>query len=93
MKITGMDEFQSACKAKLLNWYAKHKPTADGNAKISKSDVFIVWACKALQNYKCLVGIKLNSDVTYAEYTYNGDKEELYEDIYYKLSNTCYKEM
>lgn len=26
----------------------------------------------------------------YAEYTYNGDKQELYEDVYRKLTNTCH---
>ena len=28
----------------------------------------------------------------YAEYKYNGDKQELYEDVYKKLTNTCYTE-
>ena len=28
----------------------------------------------------------------YAEYTYNGDKQELYEDVYKKLTNTCHTE-
>ena len=27
-------------------------------------------------------------DGIYAEYTYNGDKQELYEDVYKKLTNT-----
>ncbi|MFR6348972.1 MAG: DUF6275 family protein, partial [Enterocloster aldenensis] len=26
------------------------------------------------------------------EYTYNGDKQELYEDVYKKLTNTCHRE-
>lgn len=31
-----------------------------------------------------------NGDGIYAEYTYNGDKQELYEDVYGKLTNTCH---
>jgi hypothetical protein len=27
-----------------------------------------------------------------AEYTYNGDKQELYEDVYGKITNTCHAE-
>lgn len=45
-----------------------------------------------LQNYKCLVATTVLDDGVYAEYTYNGDKEELYEDVYEKVTNTCYKE-
>ena len=26
------------------------------------------------------------------EYTFNGDKQELYEDVYKKLTNICHKE-
>ena len=32
----------------------------------------------------------VNGDGIYAEYTYNGDKQELYEDVYGKLTNTCH---
>ena len=35
---------------------------------------------------------RVNGDGVYAEYTFNGDKNELYEDVYQKMSNTCYKE-
>ena len=33
----------------------------------------------------------VSGDGIYAEYTYNGDKQELYEDVY-KLTNTCHTE-
>ena len=32
------------------------------------------------------------TDGIYAEYTFNGDKQELYEDVYKKLTNTCHTE-
>lgn len=44
-------------------------------------DLFIVWKCKALQNYKYLITSSLN-DWLYYELTYNGDKGEWYFDIY-----------
>ena len=34
----------------------------------------------------------VSGDGIYAEYTYNGDKQELYEDVYKKVTNTCYTE-
>lgn len=31
----------------------------------------------------------ISGDGIYAEYTFNGDKQEMYEDVYGKLTNTC----
>lgn len=97
MIITGMDHFQSVCKKKLVEWYNNSSFTNKGREpedirKINLSNVFVVWSCKALQNYKCLVSTTVSGDGIYAEYTYNGDKQELYEDVYKKLTNTCITE-
>lgn len=88
MIITGMDHFQSVCKRKLVEWYNKHMP----ETQIDLNDVFIVWSCKTLQNYKCFASTMVSGDGIYAEYTYNGDKQELYEDVYKKLTHPCYTE-
>ena len=88
MIITEMDHFQSVCKRKLVEWYTKNRP----ETPIDLSNVFIVWSCKVLQNYKCLVSTTVSGDGIYAEYTYNGDKQELYADVYKKLTNTCHTE-
>lgn len=88
MIITGMEHFQSVCKKKLVEWYNKNR----AGAKINLSNVYVVWSCKTLQNYKCLASTTVNGDGIYAEYTYNGDKQELYEDVYKKLTNHCYTE-
>lgn len=88
MVITGMAHFQSVCKRKLVNWYNNQV----GTTKIDLDNVFIVWSCKTLQNYKCLASTTVSRDGIYAEYTYNGDKQELYEDIYDKVQNTCHTE-
>ena len=87
MIITGMEHFQSVCKKKMVEWYNE-----ESEVKIDLSNVFVVWSCKTLQNYKCLVSTTVSGDGIYAEYTYNGDKQELYEDVYKKLTNTCITE-
>ena len=87
MIIKGMKHFQNVVKKKLAEWYNTHE-----NEKIDESNVFIVWSCKTLQNYKCLAATTVSGDGIYAEYTYNGDKQELYEDVYKKVQNTCHKE-
>lgn len=88
MIITGMEDFQSVCKKKLVKWYNKNRP----DNKIDLSNVFIVWSCKTLQNYKLLASTTVSGDGIYAEYTYNGDKYELYEDVYVKETNSCLRE-
>lgn len=53
-------------------------------------DVYVVWACKTLQNNKALLSTTL-LDGMYFEATYNGDKKELYLDAYKKEKNVCIK--
>lgn len=49
-------------------------------------DVFVVWSCKTLQNSKALLSAK-HKGAFYYEFTYNGDKEEVYMDVYKKVVN------
>lgn len=51
-------------------------------------DVFIVWKCKTLQNWKYLISSTL-PDGMYYELTYNGDRQEFYLDAYKKIENRC----
>lgn len=53
-------------------------------------EVFIVWKCKTLQNWKYLISSTLY-DGMYYEVTYNGDKDEWYLDAYKKFENRCIK--
>lgn len=54
-------------------------------------DVFAVWKCKVLQNWKYLLSSTL-PDGMYYELTYNGDKHEWYLDAYKKFENRCITE-
>lgn len=90
MVIIGMRHFQNVCQKKLAEWYNRNTLVV-GN-EINLGNVFVVWSCKTLQNYKCLVSTTVPGDGIYAEYTFNGDKGELYEDIYRKVKNTCHTE-
>ncbi len=91
MIITGMDHFQSVCKRKLVEKYNSspllYRSGDPQPHPIDLSNVFVVWACKTLQNYKALLSTTVSGDGVYVEYTYNGDKQELYEDFYAKYSN------
>ena len=88
MIVTGMKHFENVCRIKLLEWYHINRPETE----IELDDIFIVWACKTLQNYKLLASTTISGDGIYAEYTYNGDRQELYEDVYGKFTNMCITE-
>ena len=65
-------------------------------AHLDKSDVtpdievYIVWKCKTLQNWKYLLSTTL-CDGMYYELTYNGDAKEWYLDAYKKFENKVIK--
>lgn len=49
-------------------------------------EVYTVWKCKTLQNWKFLISSTL-WDGMYYEVTFNGDSEEWYLDAYKKFEN------
>ena len=51
-----------------------------------KRELYIVWKCKTLQNWKYLISSDL-PDGMYYEVTYNGEKYEWYLDAYKKIHN------
>lgn len=56
--------------------------------QITVDDVYVVWFCKTLQNWKTLASTTV-PDGMYYELTYNGDKDEMYLDAYKKFENRC----
>ena len=89
MKITSTKEFIKVCKEELV----RHSNDREErfNHDITIDDVYVVWYCKTLQNHKALLSTNVSGDGAYYEFTYNGDKEELYLDAYKKKSNMCIK--
>ena len=58
--------------------------------EVLAEEMYIVWFCKTLQNWKALVSTDVINGV-YWEVTHNGDKNETYVDTYTKSSNLCIK--
>ena len=87
MKIDSSEQFICMAKKMLVRWYKKNVPTFN----IESDDVKLVWVCKTLQNCKCVLAVPGKNSI-YAEYTFNGDKSEVYEDIYCKIQNRRYSD-
>lgn len=71
---------------KLVSDYIKEH--LDKSDKIPEFEVYIVWKCKVLQNWKYLCASTL-PDGMYYELTFDGDKNWWYLDAYKKFENRC----
>ena len=86
MKMTDVD-FLDLVKRKVRDYTNENIDKSDGK-QITTDDVYVVWYCKTLQNWKALASTTL-WDGMYYEITLNGDKEEVYFDAYKKFENRC----
>lgn len=79
--------FMQLCKDIVAEYVNDHLDKTD---KMPYYEVYIVWYCKTLQNWKALASTTLN-DGMYYELTLNGDKREIYLDAYKKFENKVIK--
>ena len=71
---------------KLVSDYIKEH--LDKSDETPEFEVYIVWKCKILQNWKYLLVSNI-PDGMYYELTYDGDKNRWYLDAYKKFENRC----
>lgn len=71
---------------KLVSDYIKEH--LDKSDKTTEFEIYTVWKCKILQNWKYLLSSTL-PDGMYYELTYDGDKNRWYLDAYKKFENRC----
>ncbi len=76
-------EFEIICKNELIKELREKY-----NEDYKFQELHLVWYAKELQNYKCTICDLRPTNQRYYECTYNGDKDELYVDIYEKAHNT-----
>lgn len=76
---------QEKAKKIVMDYFNSHVDVTD-NISITTDDVYVVWFCKTLQNWKALLSTNI-SDGMYYEITHNGDTEQTYVDVYKKWDN------
>lgn len=82
---------QEKAKQIVFNYVKNHIDKTDNIKFTLVDDVYVVWFCKTLQNWKVLVSTTL-PDGIYYEITYNGNTGETYVDVYKKWENYTVKE-
>lgn len=83
----GSKEFLEWCTEEVIRYFNSRVDKTD-NKTLKEEDVFVVWSCKNLKNNKALLSTTV-SDGLYYEFTFNGNSEELYMDVYKKWENIC----
>lgn len=80
-------DFQEKAKSLIVDHFNARVEKTD-DAAITVDAVYVVWFCKTLRNWKCLLSTTV-PDGMYYEVTYNGDRSETYIDAYKKFENVC----
>ena len=83
----GDQEFISAAKKAIVKAFNKRKGSL--HPPLKEEELYVVWLAKALQNNKALLSTSRSGDGLYFGVTNNGDKNEMYLDVYKKQENIC----
>ena len=81
--------FETAINA-VVQYYNSTTELNGGFTYITTDDVYIVWFCKTLQNFKVILATPLLDNILY-EFSYNGNQCEAYLDAYDKIDNRVIK--
>ena len=81
----GDQEFVMAAKNAIVKAFNERKGSL--HPPLKEEELYVVWLVKALQNNKALLSTSRSGDGLYFEVTNNGDKNEMYLDVYKKQEN------
>ncbi len=89
------EDFTATCKDAAVVWFntQEYKDPYGCTHFIAHEDVNIVWSVKCLRNYKAIMSVLCESwgppNILF-EFSYSGDKKELYMDVYSKAYNRSF---
>ena len=86
--VLGEVELKQLAKKKVMAW-CNHNT----EEKYKIGDVYVVWQCYILGNWKAMLSTSHSGDGLYFEATYNKAKKELYLDVYGKKDNVKFKDV
>lgn len=77
-------KFRSMAKKAVVEYWNGNKKLVDKFGEINAEKVFVVWQVKVIQNSKALLGVSVEGDGLYFEFTYHGDESTAFLDVYKK---------
>jgi len=87
--LNGMSEseFRKLAIDSVVEWWNENNDLVEEFGDISADDVYITWQCKAIENFKALLGVSFDGDGMYFEFTQHGAKQRCYLDCYKKADH------
>lgn len=76
--------FRKIAKNAVAEYWNGNKTLVKKYGKITSQKVYVVWQVKAIQNSKAMLGVSMEDDGYYFEFTYSGDAKIGYLDVYKK---------
>lgn len=76
-------KFVFTAKHAIVKQWERNEVNVLGRDHILPEDVFVVWQCKTLKNFKAVFGVYGSSN--YYEFTWDGDENRGYLDTYLKM--------
>lgn len=82
------NEFRKLGKTAVVNYWNSIDSLVNLFGQIEPDDVFVTWQCKAIENFKMLLGVSRDGDGLYFEFTLHAAKKRCYLDVYRKQTQT-----
>jgi hypothetical protein len=82
-----MTDIQEVARTLIVKYFNDRVEKTDG-VVITIGDVYVVWFCKTLENWKALLSTTV-PDGMYYEVTHSGNAKETYIDAYKKFDNVA----
>lgn len=78
------DAFRKLAKDAVVDYWNNNAVLALTYGKIDVDDVYVTWQCKAIENFKALLGVNCDGDGLYFEFTLHDKMNRCYLDVYKK---------
>jgi len=84
--LNGMSEamFRQLAINSVINYWNTNDELTKVYGSIGITDVYVTWQCKAIENFKALLGVNRDGDGLYFEFTLHAAKNRCYLDVYHK---------
>ena len=84
--LNGMSEsmFRQLAINSVMKYWNSNEDLVSAYGRVTNTDIYVTWQCKAIENFKALLGVNRDDDGMYFEFTLHGTKKQCYLDIYHK---------
>ena len=85
--LNGMSEsmFRELAINSVMKYWNSNTTLVKQYGRVAYTDIYVTWQCKAIENFKALLGVNREGDGMYFEFTMHGAKKCCYLDVYKKV--------